>query len=303
MHRWWDAVLKTMRGGLRPEEKMKASWEMAGRWLYRFDGSRTGTVMQFGVNGEAMTTPRISPTSSRLTACGGTLIALMIAMACTVSGQQAKRPLGSDARRIRLSAAGAAERRRFLKMFARSYFPGRTGQLLIVPREGDFITRPDSDVTFMHGSPWAYDVAIPLMFVGPAVKTGVYSLPAVQQDLAPTLAAALGVAMPPTATAYCRSCGPALLNHALSSLSFWMVCGAITSIGTPMSCRRFPRYAGALRGSVRRTSTFCLRTPPLDTRRSRLAPILVCTESRPTTFTTAYTSGAWTRSPVRCRRY
>ena len=38
------------------------------------------------------------------------------------------------------------------------------------------------------------------MFAGPAVKPGVYSSPAVQQDVAPTLAAALGVAMPPTAT-------------------------------------------------------------------------------------------------------
>jgi hypothetical protein len=37
-------------------------------------------------------------------------------------------------------------------MFARAYFPGRTGQLLIVPREGDFITR--ADVAYMHGSPW-----------------------------------------------------------------------------------------------------------------------------------------------------
>jgi hypothetical protein len=52
----------------------------------------------------------------------------------------------------------------------------------------------------MHGSPWAYDVSIPLMFVGPAVITGAYSMPAVQQDIAPTLAAALGVSMPPTAT-------------------------------------------------------------------------------------------------------
>jgi hypothetical protein len=69
-----------------------------------------------------------------------------------------------------------------------------------VPREGDFITRPDPDVAYMHGSPWAYDVSIPLMFVGPAVRTGVYSMPAVQQDVSPTLAAALGVSMPPTAT-------------------------------------------------------------------------------------------------------
>jgi hypothetical protein len=85
-------------------------------------------------------------------------------------------------------------------MWARSYFPGRTGQLLVVPREGDFITRPDPDVPYMHGSPWTYDIAIPLMFAGPAVKAGSYSMPAVQQDVAPTLAAALGVHMPPNAT-------------------------------------------------------------------------------------------------------
>jgi hypothetical protein len=54
----------------------------------------------------------------------------------------------------------------------------------------------------MHGSPWDYDVAIPLMFAGPAVKTGVYSTPAVLQDIAPTLAAALGVSMPPIATGH-----------------------------------------------------------------------------------------------------
>jgi hypothetical protein len=87
-------------------------------------------------------------------------------------------------------------------MFARAYYPGRTGQLLIVPREGDFITRLDPNYVYMHGSPWAYDVSIPLMFAGPAVRTGVYSIPAVQQDVAPTLAAALGVQMPPTATGH-----------------------------------------------------------------------------------------------------
>src|SRR6202140_2568261 len=126
----------------------------------------------------------------------------LVAMTCAVSSQQVKRSIGSDASRI-LRAAPAdattlATRQRFLEMFARAYFPGRTGQLLIVPREGDFITRPD--VAYMHGSPWTYDVAIPLMFVGAAVKTGTYSAPAVQQDVAPTLAAALGVHMPPTTT-------------------------------------------------------------------------------------------------------
>src|SRR5437879_190283 len=128
----------------------------------------------------------------------------LIAMTWTVSSQQVKRSIGSDAPRIQHAAPAdsntLATRQRFLEMFARAYFPGRTGQLLIVPREGDFITRPD--VAYMHGSPWIYDVAIPLMFAGPAVRTGTYSTPAVQQDVAPTLAAALGVQMPPTTTGH-----------------------------------------------------------------------------------------------------
>ena len=52
----------------------------------------------------------------------------------------------------------------------------------------------------MHGSPWPYDVSIPLMFAGPAVRAGVDATPVAQQDVAPTLAAALGVHMPPTAS-------------------------------------------------------------------------------------------------------
>ena len=152
-----------------------------------------------------MTTRGTSIISSTLAAGGPVLITLILAaMAWSASSQQVSRSAGNKAPGIRQAAspraASLAVRQRFLEMFARAYFPGRTGQLLIVPREGDFITRPDPDVAYMHGSPWAYDVSIPLMFVGPAVKTGVYSMPAVQQDVSPTLAAALGVSMPPTAT-------------------------------------------------------------------------------------------------------
>jgi hypothetical protein len=93
-----------------------------------------------------------------------------------------------------------ARRAGFLQLFARAYYPGRTGQLMIVPREGDILTRPDPTLPFMHGSPWTYDAAIPLLFVGPQVSPGGYSMPAAQQDVAVTLAAALGIAMPPTAT-------------------------------------------------------------------------------------------------------
>jgi Type I phosphodiesterase / nucleotide pyrophosphatase len=130
--------------------------------------------------------------------------AALLVIACTTSGQhagQAPAAAASQAREAMPSNAQGTQQR-FLDMFARSYFPGRTGQLLVVPREGDFITRPDPDVPFMHGSPWTYDVSIPLMFAGPGVKAGTYSMPAAQQDVAPTLAAALGVHMPPTSTGH-----------------------------------------------------------------------------------------------------
>src|SRR5438552_1116207 len=110
-----------MSRGLRPEEEMKLGWEMqAGHRLCRLVGWGPGTVVQFE---GAMTPPRTFSISSRLTACGAALLALtLIAMACTVSAQQAKRSLGSDSRRIRLTKAvdvAAAARQRFLEMFAR----------------------------------------------------------------------------------------------------------------------------------------------------------------------------------------
>src|SRR5512134_2311672 len=138
----------------------------------------------------------------------GVRAAVLLAMALTVSpavivgpalGQVERSSTPRNQRPLPRDAAVAA-RQRFLEMFARAYFPGRTGQLLIVPREGDIITRPDPNYVYMHGSPWPYDVSIPLMFIGPAVKRGVYSGAATQQDVAPTLAAALGLRMPPTAT-------------------------------------------------------------------------------------------------------
>jgi len=76
--------------------------------------------------------------------CAVLLTLILVATDSAPSGEEAKRR--------------AAVRQGFLEMFARAYFPGRSGQILIVPREGDFITRPDSDVTYMHGSPWPYDV-------------------------------------------------------------------------------------------------------------------------------------------------
>src|SRR4029078_2902525 len=89
------------------------------------------------------------------------------------------------------------ERRTFLDMYARSYFPGRSGQIMVVPREGEILARPGADVPFMHGSPWSYDTRIPIVFWGPRyVRSARLTEQATQQDVAPTIAQSLGLPMP-----------------------------------------------------------------------------------------------------------
>jgi len=100
---------------------------------------------------------------------------------------------GADAR------DAALPREELLRRFARSYYPGRTGQLAIVPRPGHVITKRGPATVFMHGSPWPYDSHIPFLLYGPPfVRSGVYPQPVSHQDMAPTLAALLGVSMPST---------------------------------------------------------------------------------------------------------
>ena len=94
---------------------------------------------------------------------------------------------------------GPTARDAFLPAFARSYYPGRSGQIMIVPKEGHFVTQPAD--AFMHGSPWAYDARVPLILHGPRhVVRGRYDTPARHQDIAPTVLALLGRAPAPTMT-------------------------------------------------------------------------------------------------------
>ena len=61
----------------------------------------------------------------------------------------------------------ARPRQQWLDQFARGYFPGRSGQVFLVPREGHFVVDRNPLYTFMHGSPWDYDTHIPLLFYRP----------------------------------------------------------------------------------------------------------------------------------------
>ena len=94
--------------------------------------------------------------------------------------------------------AAAKARDAFLPAFARSYYPGRSGQIMIVPREGHFVTRTDP---FMHGSPWAYDARIPFLVHGAShVVPGDHPAAARHQAIAPTVLALLGLPPAPTMT-------------------------------------------------------------------------------------------------------
>jgi len=99
------------------------------------------------------------------------------------------------------AGASASQRQQWLDMFARAYFPGRSGQVYVVPKQGWFVTSRDPLYYFMHGSPWDYDVRIPILFYGaPFVKGGSYAVPAKQQDIAPTIGAMIGASPLPTYT-------------------------------------------------------------------------------------------------------
>jgi arylsulfatase A-like enzyme len=47
-----------------------------------------------------------------------------------------------------------------------------------------------------HGSPYSYDTDVPLLFFGAGVRAGMHERPAGTIDLAPTLAALLGLRLP-----------------------------------------------------------------------------------------------------------
>ena len=98
------------------------------------------------------------------------------------------------------TAASNAAREAWLQQFARGYFPGRSGQVFVVSREGDFLVDRNPLYAFMHGSPWSYDTHIPLLLYGPPFITPlVWNDRVSQQDVVPTLAALLGTAPPATA--------------------------------------------------------------------------------------------------------
>jgi predicted AlkP superfamily pyrophosphatase or phosphodiesterase len=72
---------------------------------------------------------------------------------------------------------------------ALSYYPGRSGDMILVPKPGWMFSAAGTT----HGSASPDDQRVPLMFLGAGVRAGKYDDAATPADLVPTLAAICGV--------------------------------------------------------------------------------------------------------------
>ncbi len=76
-----------------------------------------------------------------------------------------------------------------------NHHPLRSGDIYIFQQPYWFMFDRGA-VAAMHGSPWAYDTHVPLVFVGPGIKAEHHTRPVQPADVAPTLSAMLQINSP-----------------------------------------------------------------------------------------------------------
>jgi predicted AlkP superfamily pyrophosphatase or phosphodiesterase len=86
-----------------------------------------------------------------------------------------------------------------LRAFANSYFPGRSGDLFILPKpywllDGTPLGKPRSYGTG-HGVPYNYDQHVPVLLMGFGIQPGQYFQSITPADIAPTFAALCGITL------------------------------------------------------------------------------------------------------------
>ncbi len=80
------------------------------------------------------------------------------------------------------------------RLYRNSHHPDRGGDLLVQVDPGCLISPFEHGTS--HGSPYLYDRAVPIVFWGPGIPAGRVPGPAATVDIAPSLAARLGIAVP-----------------------------------------------------------------------------------------------------------
>jgi predicted AlkP superfamily pyrophosphatase or phosphodiesterase len=94
-----------------------------------------------------------------------------------------------------------ATRSPLLESMANSYWPGRSGDLFIVPKpywlmDGTAAGKARSYGTG-HGTPYSYDQRVPVLFMGFGIRPGEYYGTITPADIAPTLASLCGITLAP----------------------------------------------------------------------------------------------------------
>ncbi|RKH67377.1 alkaline phosphatase family protein [Corallococcus llansteffanensis] len=79
----------------------------------------------------------------------------------------------------------------------RGYYPGRSGDVLFMAKPFHVVS--DYPRGTNHGTPYSYDVQVPVVFAGRGVKPGLYLQEIDPVDVAPTLSALLEMGMPASA--------------------------------------------------------------------------------------------------------
>lgn len=79
------------------------------------------------------------------------------------------------------------------------FYPARSGDVYVLPDPGWYYGHsPDGD-TATHGTPWAADRHVPLIFVRPGIEAREINRRVAPRDVAPTLSAVMGI-LPPSAS-------------------------------------------------------------------------------------------------------
>ncbi|MHC4615814.1 MAG: hypothetical protein ACYTAU_19875 [Planctomycetota bacterium] len=83
-------------------------------------------------------------------------------------------------------------------MIRNNFHATRSGDIYIV-QEPYWFNFEAGPVAVMHGSPWSYDTHVPVIFAGPGIPAAKIFRPVQPADVAPTLAALLGMSPPASA--------------------------------------------------------------------------------------------------------
>lgn len=84
-----------------------------------------------------------------------------------------------------------------MRSILRNFHPKRSGDIYLVFEPNVFINDFGKlTVASTHGSPWRYDTYVPVIFAGAGLKAAKVSRTITPYDIAPTLAAYLGVKPP-----------------------------------------------------------------------------------------------------------